>query len=166
MNEIVAVLAFLAFGSVYASRADFSRYSVFTVGRFNRLRRSSVEREGRECRDCEEEIEIGEERHYFKEIVVLGASVFRYGGGKAYYCHDHASFEIRDDLQPVESFHSAWQSDSAYFEEKVSDSEFKAASDDLTTAGGDIIGLAGIAFIVVIAALFIAVVDRTRSVIQ
>lgn len=166
MFDVAAIAASVFVISVYAVRTDFSRYSVFTVGRFNRLRRSSVKREGRECRDCEEEIEIGEERHYFKELVFLGASVYRYGGGKAYYCQDHASFEIRDDLQPVESFRSPWDTDTATSSRPVSDSEFKSVADDLTTATGDVFQLAGIAFLVLIAALMIALVDRTRRAIQ
>jgi len=62
--------------AIYTVRADFSRYSIFTAGVFKRVSRTVVETEN-ECEEelCERTVSPGEERRWFKEIVVAGMPV-------------------------------------------------------------------------------------------
>jgi len=86
--------------AIYTVRADFSRYSIFTAGVFKRVSRKVVETE-KECEEslCENTVFPGEERRWFKEIVVAGMPVARYSGGVHYYCEDHVAFEVIGDLE-------------------------------------------------------------------
>lgn len=97
MLEFIALTAGLL--AVYTFRADFTRYSIFTVGVFRRVSRRSAETDC-ECIEtfCDQTVSPGERRRWFREIVVAGMPVVRYGGGVHYYCEDHAAFEVLDEL--------------------------------------------------------------------
>lgn len=98
MLEWIALSAGLL--AIYTVRSDFSRYSIFTAGVFKRASRKVVETE-KECEEslCENTVSPGEERRWFKEIVVAGMPVARYGRGVHYYCEDHVAFKVIGDLE-------------------------------------------------------------------
>lgn len=93
----VATVAVAVLTVGYTARADFDKYSIFTVGVFKRVKRHPVQNTGHECSGlhCDAVVEDGEQRRRFKEIVVAGCPVIRYGGGSLYYCEEHVSFEFR-----------------------------------------------------------------------
>jgi hypothetical protein len=51
-----------------------------------------------QCAECEKELVTAERRRYWKEIVIFGAPVLKRETGEFYYCEDHVSFELRNDL--------------------------------------------------------------------
>lgn len=85
--------------ATYALLVDVDRYGILTVGRFRCLERTVVTGRDVECVEhlCERTTPTAERRRWFREVVVLGMPVARYGGGTHHYCEDHAAWEVRDE---------------------------------------------------------------------
>ena len=167
MTEL-ALLAVAVSLSLYAYRADFQRYSIFCYGVYKRVDRRVVETD-RECHEdyCEQNVAPGEARRWYKEIVVLGMPVVKYGGGTHYYCADHVAFELYGtDLVPEKSTPEKltitlvegigeYLIDTA---EPDDDTPF----DDVTTGVHDALSLVPVVLIVLIGAMIISLVKSVR----
>ena len=166
MLDVVAMLAVVAVVGGYAVRADFATYSVFTVGVFKRLDRAAADG-GQECVKCESEVQSGERRRYYKEIVVAGMPTVRYAVGDSYYCGDHSSFEFRqgegsgdvrrlsDTLTEALVQFAAWVVDSDRVGVEVPDSEFADYDGNITSDVQAAAGLLPMAVMVLTAAVLV-----------
>lgn len=172
--EYVSLLAGVI--AVYIYRADFEKYSIFTTGVFRRVSRRVVET-GEVCDDlyCETIVAPGERRRWYKEIVIAGMPVIRFGGGTHYYCEDHVAFDIRNDLdepykptverlgislaEGIVGF-AKWELDTT----KTDDNPLKNAQTNVVSGMGAAVQLIPVVILVLITALMISFVRRVGDV--
>lgn len=163
----VAALAALAIVVAYWWRGDFAAYSVFTVGVFKRLDRASANATGRECAElgCEVPVEAGERRRWYKDLVVAGLVLARYGGGEAVYCAQHTSFEFRHTWEPDDP--TATQRLATTLTEGVVElvawraerRESRGPFEDVAATTGSVFSLLPILLVVLVTALMMAAVN-------
>lgn len=161
-------VAALAISSMYSYRADFARYSIFTVGVFKRLDRTVVEAPEFECSEhhCEEQTDVAERRRYFKEIVIGGMPLLRFDGGESYYCEDHVSFEVQDELDnPKKSTTervatSLLAALASFFEWREEQKTFDSEFSDVQSSASAAFSLIPIAMMVLLAAMIMSLMNR------
>jgi hypothetical protein len=155
---------------VYLYRADFEKYSIFTVGVYKRVTHAAAEDTDVDCYrvHCESTVTNGEVRRRYKEIVIAGCPIVRYGGGASYHCQDHTSWEfsklddVEDDTRELsESILSAFVSFLQFVQAgqlelpDEDESEFANATSSVGTA----MNLAGPVLLILIAAVILKLVN-------
>lgn len=141
VGVIADVLAFsIGLGLIYLWSADFGRYSVLSVGTYRRV--TSRETAGYDCLDCGEEAR--EERVAGRELVLFGVPVCTLDSTTNTYCYGHASFEFRQDHDRVPISRTTTPDRSPSPAEGF---------DSVVQNPGDAFALAGVALLVIPAAL-------------
>jgi len=147
-------------------RSDYAHYSIFTVGVFKRVsRRPSTTQTECEESYCEERITDGETRIAYKEIVLCGVAIVRFGGVENHYCQEHTSLEFRQGEfakptveQLQESILSGFVSFSIFMQNSLDDDAEADPFNQTVKATQSAFDLMGVAFIVLIAAVMISAV--------
>lgn len=167
--------AALVVAVLLAYRADFQRYSIFTVGVFKRIDRSVAGAHECAALDCDADPDVTERREWFREIVVAGVPLVRYGGGVHHYCDRHVSFELRGELDEApaptterlkvsiaEAAVTAITGPAAVDEAVKQDREHTNPYEDALAGVGSALSLAPIALLVLVTAVLLYPVQKLR----
>lgn len=85
------------------ARSDYSYYAITDIGRYERIQNRGISATDTVCEVCEGVADGGQEARRFTELVVGGIVLARYDERSRYYCDEHGSVAVTNDLTELQS---------------------------------------------------------------